>query len=314
MIEFLKPTSTELLELKQPEKNIWINLVHPDEKEVVELSKILDLKVQDFEDLKLDIESISDDDEIPIYEKKDNGFIFMIIKTPQDSTGSLNQDYVTVPLGIIITKDYVVTIVSKKNTVINRMKQKTFAFDRIYFTLRLLLVTSRSYLYFLKEVNRRLKKIEHSLELDQNNKEIADLLDIQKSLVYFNTSIINNQILFEKIFRTSMFIKSKKNKEIIDDLLDENRQAMQTTQIYSDNITHTLTVVSSIISNNLNRIVKFLTSVSIVIAIPTLVASLYGMNVPLPLQTNPKAFILVLTISVIVSVLIGVFLWKRKLF
>jgi len=89
---------------------------------------------------------------------------------------------------------------------------------------------------------------------------------------------------------------------------------MHTTQIYSDNITHTLTVVSSIISNNLNRIVKFLTSVLIVIAILTLVASLYGMNVPLPLQTNPKAFIIVLTISVIVSVAIDVFLWKRKLF
>lgn len=314
MMEILSFTKKGIQEIKVVKKNTWINLYNPSENDLLKLSKILKLREKDFEDLKKDIESISDDDEIPLFEQKKYGLSFFIIKTPQEATGSFDQDYMTIPLGIILTNDFVVTISYRKNSVISRMKLKKFEFSSLYFTLRLFLASSRSYLYFLKLIDKRLRKLEDKLETKQNNTEMSYLLDIQKSLVYFNTSLINNQILYEKISRIEYFVKDDVNKEIMQDVIDENRQAMQTTQIYSDNIKHTLTVISSMISNNLNRIVKFLTSMSIIIAIPTLVASLYGMNVDLPFQSDPSAFSIILAISLIVSVGIGLFLWRKRLF
>jgi len=314
MIEYLKTTSDGLKEFKKPIKNTWINLVNPDDKEIILLSKIIGVKEDDFEDFKNDIQSLSDKEEIPMYEKKDNGDLFLIIRTPQESTGTSGQDYITIPLGIIYTKNYVATICYYKNNVIERTKNKKFKFTSIYFILRLMLASSKSYLYFLKEIDRRLKKLEHKLEESQRNTEMVDLLDIQKSLVYFNTSLINNHILFEKISRSKMFTSNEDNEDIIDDLLDENKQAIQTSQIYSDNITHTISVLSSMISNNLNRTVKFLTSLSIIVAIPTLIASLYGMNIGLPFQNSAVAFWIVICISILFSTIIGIFLWKKRLF
>ena len=209
MIEYLKTTSDGLKQFKKPIKNTWINLVNPDDKEIILLSKIIGIKEDDFDDFKNDIQSLSDKEEIPMYEKKDNGNLFSIIRTPQESTGTSGQDYITIPLGIIYSKKYVATICYSKNTVIERMKLKKFNFNEIYFILRLMLASSRSYLFFLKEIDRRLKKLEHKLEESQRNTEMVDLLDIQKSLVYFNTSLINNHILFERISRSKIFTEKK---------------------------------------------------------------------------------------------------------
>jgi magnesium transporter len=314
MLEILSFTKKGIQEIKFAKKNCWINLYNPTENDLLKISKILKLKEKDYKDLKKDIDSISDDYEIPLFEQKKYNVDFFIIKTPQEATGSFDQDYMTIPLGLILTNSLVITISYRKNNVISRMKTKNLTFSPIYFTLRLFLAISKSYLYYLKLIDKRLRKIEASLESKQSNEEMSNLLDIQKSLVFFNTSIINNQILFEKISRHDYFTKDEENKEIMQEILDENRQAMQTTQIYSDNIKHTLNVISSMISNNLNRIVKFLTSVSIIIAIPTLVASLYGMNVLLPFQNDPFAFTLIMIMSIIISVGIGLFLWHKKLF
>ncbi len=314
MIEYFRITQDGLKEFIKPIKNSWIHLTNPDDKEIILLSKIIGVTEDNFDDFNNDIQSLSDTEEIPMFERKDNSILFIIIRTPQESTGTSGQDYLTIPLGIIYSKNYVATICYSKNTVIERMKFKKFKFNEIYFILRFMLASSRSYLYFLKEIDRRLKKLEHKLEESQRNTEMVNLLDIQKSLVYFNTSLINNHILFERISRSKLFTSTEDNEDIISDLLDENKQAIQTTQIYSDNITHTLTVISSMISNNLNRIVKFLTSMSIVVAIPTLIASLYGMNIGLPFQNSPAAFWIIIFFSIIFSTIIGIFLWKKKLF
>ncbi|NCP97665.1 magnesium transporter CorA family protein, partial [archaeon] len=273
------------------------------------------IKKKDFEDLKQDILSLSDEEEIPLFDLKNDGLIFIIIKTPEETHYRADKEYDTVPLGIILTKEIVVTISFKKNNnTILRMKEKKYTFNTVYFTLRLMLTSTKSYLYFLKLINKKLKRIEDVLERHPTNKEMSHLLDVQKSLVYFNTSLTNNYILFEKVSRSSIFLQTSENEDLISDLLDETKQAIQTNNIYSDNLKHTLNVVSSLISNNLNRIVKFLTSMSIIIAIPTLVASLYGMNVILPFQDNPSAFIFILLISFVISVVIGLFLWYKKLF
>lgn len=315
MIEYFKPTLTGLKTFKKVQSESWIHLSNPTEADIEKLSKILKIKKKDFEDLKQDILSLSDEEEIPLFDLKNDGLIFIIIKTPEETYYRADKEYDTVPLGIILTKEIVVTISFKKNNnTILRMKEKKYDFNTVYFTLRLMLTSTKSYLYFLKLINKKLKRIEDVLERHPTNKEMSHLLDVQKSLVYFNTSLTNNYILFEKVSRSSIFLQTTENEDLIADLLDETKQAIQTNNIYSDNLKHTLNVVSSLISNNLNRIVKFLTSMSIIIAIPTLVASLYGMNVILPFQDNPSAFLFILLISFIVSMGIGLFLWHKKLF
>jgi len=315
MIEYFKPTLTGLKTFKKVQSESWIHLSNPTEADIEKLSKILKIKKKDFEDLKQDILSLSDEEEIPLFDLKNDGLIFIIIKTPEETHYRADKEYDTVPLGIILTKEIVVTISFKKNNnTILRMKEKKYTFNTVYFTLRLMLTSTKSYLYFLKLINKKLKRIEYVLERHPTNKEMSHLLDVQKSLVYFNTSLTNNYILFEKVSRSSIFLQTSENEDLISDLLDETKQAIQTNNIYSDNLKHTLNVVSSLISNNLNRIVKFLTSMSIIIAIPTLVASLYGMNVILPFQDNPSAFIFILLISFVISVVIGLFLWYKKLF
>jgi magnesium transporter len=315
MIEYFKPTLTGLKTFKKVQSESWIHLSNPTEADIEKLSKILKIKKKDFEDLKQDILSLSDEEEIPLFDLKNDGLIFIIIKTPEETHYKADKEYDTVPLGIILTKEIVVTISFKKNNnTILRMKEKKYDFNTVYFTLRLMLTSTKSYLYFLKLINKKLKRIEDVLERHPTNKEMSHLLDVQKSLVYFNTSLTNNYILFEKVSRSSIFLQTTENEDLIADLLDETKQAIQTNNIYSDNLKHTLNVVSSLISNNLNRIVKFLTSMSIIIAIPTLVASLYGMNVILPFQDNPSAFLFILLISFIVSMGIGLFLWHKKLF
>ncbi len=315
MIEYFKPTLTGLKTFKKVQSESWIHLSNPTEADIEKLSKILKIKKKDFEDLKQDILSLSDEEEIPLFDLKNDGLIFIIIKTPEETHYRADKEYDTVPLGIILTKEIVVTISFKKNNnTILRMKEKKYDFNTVYFTLRLMLTSTKSYLYFLKLINKKLKRIEDVLERHPTNKEMSHLLDVQKSLVYFNTSLTNNYILFEKVSRSSIFLQTSENEDLIADLLDETKQAIQTNNIYSDNLKHTLNVVSSLISNNLNRIVKFLTSMSIIIAIPTLVASLYGMNVILPFQESPSAFLFILLISFIVSMGIGLFLWHKKLF
>ncbi|MDD4049815.1 MAG: magnesium transporter CorA family protein [Candidatus ainarchaeum sp.] len=315
MIEYFKPTLTGLKTFKKVQSESWIHLSNPTEADIEKLSKILKIKKKDFEDLKQDILSLSDEEEIPLFDLKNDGLIFIIIKTPEETHYRADKEYDTVPLGIILTKEIVVTISFKKNNnTILRMKEKKYDFNTVYFTLRLMLTSTKSYLYFLKLINKKLKRIEDVLERHPTNKEMSHLLDVQKSLVYFNTSLTNNYILFEKVSRSSIFLQTTENEDLIADLLDETKQAIQTNNIYSDNLKHTLNVVSSLISNNLNRIVKFLTSMSIIIAIPTLVASLYGMNVILPFQESPSAFLFILLISFIVSMGIGLFLWHKKLF
>jgi len=315
MIEYFKPTLTGHKTFKKVQSESWIHLSNPTEADIEKLSKILKIKKKDFEDLKQDILSLSDEEEIPLFDLKNDGLIFIIIKTPEETHYRADKEYDTVPLGIILTKEIVVTISFKKNNnTILRMKEKKYTFNTVYFTLRLMLTSTKSYLYFLKLINKKLKRIEDVLERHPTNKEMSHLLDVQKSLVYFNTSLTNNYILFEKVSRSSIFLQTSENEDLISDLLDETKQAIQTNNIYSDNLKHTLNVVSSLISNNLNRIVKFLTSMSIIIAIPTLVASLYGMNVILPFQDNPSAFIFILLISFVISVVIGLFLWYKKLF
>src|SRR5574343_1180237 len=285
MIEILKFSEQGLQHLERPVKDAWINVVNPDAYEVKYLAEICKVKEVDYQEFKDDINSLQDMEEIPFMEKYRQEY-FIITRTPHklkntdpESKYKSAVEYITIPLGIMINKDYIITISFRDNENVDTLKTKKFKHEKALVLLRLLLVSSKTYIKYLKEIDAKIKTIEEKFESVQRNKEISDLLDLKKSLVYFNTSLKSDQILLEKIARNKDFVNSEDDKDVIDDVIDENKQAIVVTAIYKNIISDATDLFNSVTSNNLNKTVKLLTSITVVIAIPTMIAGIYGMNV-----------------------------------
>lgn len=298
----------------------WIDLNSPTDEEILELNPVVEIP----EDI---IFSIRDADEVPKVEKYDD-FQFILIQTPRISTeeeeeDSLSGDYSVTPLGIIYTNDHLITLCEGKNDVLNylKLKLKNFQKNKIIntenipqFILKLLLFSSKVYLRYLKVINHKIRIAQANLEKSPKNEEIIHLMDLEKTLVYFSTSLHSNQIVIEKLAKRKFFTSTEDNEELVEDILDENKQAVATVRIYGQIISHISSGFSSVISNNLNETVKLLTSITIILMIPTLIASIYGMNVELPFQHFPQAFTIVMVFSIFLSLLgIAVF-FRKKLF
>jgi magnesium transporter len=305
MIEILKPTEDKLQVLCTPENDCWVNVVSPTEDEIAQVKKIINVPEELFHSLK-------DIDEVPTILPLED-FTFIIIRTPHNNH-EIDLEYYTVPLGIFITGKLVMTVCYFENDTIAKLKTKKFAFRKSQLVFRLLLVSARLYLSYLNEINKKIYTIESDLEKTQKNKAIMNLLELQKDLVYFSTSLKSNEILIERIAKDAILIKSVDDKRLIEKVIDENAQAIEMTSIYSNILTSTMDAFTSIISNNLNIVIKLLTSITIVVALPTLIASVYGMNVKLPFQDNPYAFLIVMGFSFTASFLCVFLLWKKNLF
>lgn len=320
MIEILKFSEQGLQHLERPVKDAWINVVNPDAYEVKYLAEICKVKEVDYQEFKDDINSLQDMEEIPFMEKYRQEY-FIITRTPHklkntdpESKYKSAVEYITIPLGIMINKDYIITISFRDNENVDILKTKKFKHEKALVLLRLLLVSSKTYIKYLKEIDAKIKTIEEKFESVQRNKEISDLLDLKKSLVYFNTSLKSDQILLEKIARNKDFVNSEDDKDVIDDVIDENKQAIVVTAIYKNIISDATDLFNSVTSNNLNKTVKLLTSITVVIAIPTMIAGIYGMNVPLPFDTHPQAFLVIMGIITLFSFIGILYLWKNDMF
>ncbi len=306
MLEILKLSKGKFETLDKPVKGSWINVILPVEEDIERLKSIVDVP-------KDILSTLMDLEEIPMIERY-NGFTFVIIRTPQKTQNNQNLGYFTIPLGIIMSDKYLITICFSKNDVVDKMKTLKFDTNGIEPVLKMLLASSIIYMNYLKEINKKINAIENELEKTTKNKEIMRLLNVEKSLVYFTTSLKSNQILVERLAKNNEIMKIKKNEELIDDILDENKQAIEMSEIYSNILSSMTDTFTSIISNNLNTILKILASITIVLMIPTLIASIYGMNIDLPFQNSPHAFTITMVASIVFS-LIGFFvLWRKELF
>ncbi len=319
MIEFLKFSEHSVQYLENPTKDAWINVVNPNADEIKYLADICKITAADYNEFKDDINSLQDMEEIPFMEKYKQEY-FIITKTPHklkpsdpESRYMSAVEYITIPLGIMINKDYIITICFRENENIDILKTKKFKHKKSLVLLKLLLVSSKIYLQYLKEIDRKIKTIEENLEIAQKSKELSDLLDLKKSLVYFNTSLKSDQILIEKIARNKDFVKTIDDRDVINDVIDENRQAIVTTAIYKNIITDNTDLFNSLTNNNLNQTMKLLTSITLVIAIPTMIAGIYGMNIPLPFANNQHAFLIIISIILLFSLFAMLVLWKHDM-
>lgn len=308
-------------EVNEYRKGNWINMVSPSEDEIKEVCENLNIQ-EDFIRYALDFEEKARID----MEEDDDTTLFIIdvpiIEKEKASEGDeeTNYIYTTMPLGMIVVRDdYFITVSLKKNKIIeelesgiksNRLKNiQTYKKSRLL--LHILYKNSSYYLTLLKRINRETEIAESVLKSSMRNKELLKLLSLDKSLVYLTTSLKSNEIVMEKTLRGKVIKLYEEDEDILDDAIIENKQAIEMSRIYSEILNGTMDAYASIISNNLNVVMKFLTSITIVISIPTLIASFWGMNVPVPLQDNPYGFVILLIFSFVVG-LVSMFWLKKK--
>jgi len=180
--------------------------------------------------------------------------------------------------------------------------------------LQILSRAATVYLNYLKKINRQTTEIENRLHKSMKNEELINLLDFEKSLVYFSTSLRSNELVMDRLYRSGLLTKFEEDEDFLEDLIIENKQALEMTNIHSNILSSMMDAFASVISNNLNMVMKFLTSVTIILMIPTLIASIYGMNIRLPFARSSHAFAITIGASIMLS-LIGVFIFiKRKWF
>ena len=226
--------------------------------------------------------------------------------------------YTTLPLGIVMTDEAIVTVCLKDSPVVQdfvcgRVKE-FYTYKKTRFILQLLYRIAGKYLQYLRQIDRASVRVQKELENSMRNRELLQLLALEKSLVYFSTSLKANEIVMEKLMRMAAIKKYPDDADLLEDVIIENKQAIEMCAIYRDILSGTMEAFSSVISNHLNVVMKFLTSVTIVISVPTIIASLWGMNVPgLPFAQNPWGFAIVCVLSVVISCVVALIMAKRKL-
>lgn len=295
------------VELTQAEKGCWINVVNPDPHEIAVLHDEYHIP----EDV---LQDILDVDERPRLEIDDQ-WSLIILRIPVQSHNN-GIPFHTVPLGIFITENSTISVCGTENDVLPSQQPSLYrehyqqVNETINFILRLFLNSAKLYLKYLKQINQQINVIEKDLEKSIRNKELHRLLKMEKCLVYFTTSLKSNEILLAKLKGSKLMKVDEVIEDLLEDAIIENKQAADTAQIYSDIQSGMMDAFASVISNNLNVVMKRLTSVSIILMIPTLVASIYGMNVPNFLEGNVWAFPGILLGSFILAY-IGVLVFRR---
>ena len=286
--------------------NCWVNVECPDHDDFQFLTRELNVPESFLED-------IADADERPRTETEGN-WLLTILRIPMQS----NQPqipFITVPIGIITNNEIIVSVCYHHTELlpdfIQHTRRKSIGVNnKLDLILRLIYSSAVWFLKYLKQINNEVANAEKELEKSIRNEDLLRLMKLQKTLVYFDTSIRGNEVLIgrlKNIFQNTGML----DMELLDDAVIELRQAYNTVNIYSDILTGTMDAFASIISNNVNDIMKRMTSLSITLMIPTVIASFYGMNVDIHLDAFPHAFIFIVLLSAAISA--GMFVWFRRI-
>jgi magnesium transporter len=298
-----------LVQVSRFERNTWINVISPSQEEIEKLINYYRVPSEFITDI-LDIDERS-------RSEVEGRWLMIILRIPVHSqTNGL--PFYTVPLGVLISHNLIVTICNNDNEVVrellfNPKYRNLKLIDKANFVLQLFFCSATSFLRYLKDINRMTNQIEQDLLKSSRNKELHNLLKMEKCLVYFVTSLKSNELLLYKLQRSKLVNLDEIDEDLLEDVITENKQAIEMSNIYSDIQSGMMDAFASVVSNNLNVVMKQLTSITIILMIPTLVASIYGMNVPNFMEDNPYAFFIILIMSVAFTTL-GVLIFRKRKF
>lgn len=303
------PSKLERLENLQP--GCWINIVAPTEQELMLIQKKTDAPM-DF------LRAALDDEETSRLEIEDDN-ILIIVDIPFTEMEDNALSYDTYPLAIIHTKKEIITVCLKNSKIITDFiegKVKTFfTFKRSRFILQVLYKVATYYLLYLRQIDKKSVMIEKKIHKSLKNKELIQLLSLEKSLVYFSTSLKSNEITLEKMLKLEVMQKYPEDQDVLEDVIIENKQAIEMATIYSDILGGTMDAFASIISNNVGSVIKFLTTIIIVLLTAILVSNLFGMNFSnIPFASYKYGFPALSAISIAAVLIISIIIYRKEMF
>lgn len=302
-----------IAELDQFEPDVWVNLISPNMEELTEVSEKYDIDLAD-------VRAALDEEESSRVQLED-GYTLILVDIPLEEIRNAQKAYTTIPLGILLVKDAIITVCGEDTVVLNYFyKNRMRGFStkkRIRFVYQILLRATNLYQSLLRVIDKKRSEIEKRIGTETTeDKDLITLHELETNLVYFATSLSANKVVLERLTRYERIKTYPEDKDLLDDVIVENRQAIEMTNIYKDIIHGTRDLVSTIINNRLNDVMKFLTSITLVMAIPTIISGIYGMNVSgkwMPLSDTPYGFYIICAITVVVCLVALVILKRRKM-
>ncbi|MEW6239962.1 MAG: magnesium transporter CorA family protein [Chloroflexota bacterium] len=312
MITNYKTGEQGLIRLEQAVTGAWVNVVDPTPDEIKYLTEELEI-FPDLINYSLDLDEMA-----RIERDEDEGYTFILLRIPHFQGENVDVPYATIPLGIIIVDGIIVTICRYETDILRPLLNGKYRHlrtgKRYRFVLYVFLEAASRYLAHLRDINKTTEAIEDKLQKSTRNREVLELVKYQKSLTYFATALRSNEVMMERVQRMRLFNQYEEDQELLEDVITENQQAIQMTSIATEILAGMMDAFASIISNNLNGVMKVLAALTIIFNLPTIVASFYGMNVKLPGEDNPLAFLTVFGIAIGLTAIATFVFYKRDWF
>lgn len=313
MVRIFKTIEGAIHEIQEPQEDCWIAMTNPTATEIFEMSERFGIEVDD-------LRAPLDEEERSRIEVEDN-YTLILVDVPMIEERNDKDWYGTIPLGIIVTKKMIFTVCLEDTQVLTRFMEgrvrNFFTYMKTRFILQILYRNATMYLHYLRIIDKKSEEVEEKLQESTKNKELIELLELEKSLVYFTTSLRSNEIVLEKLLKVERIKQYPDDTDLLEDVIIENKQAIEMANVYSGILSGMTDAFASIVSNNLNIVMKFLATVTIVMSIPTMIFSAYGMNVNLkgmPFASHPEGFAIVIVLSLLLSLIVAFIFSKKNLF
>lgn len=313
VIRMFRTSEGAIHEIQEPQDGCWIALTNPTATEIFEISEQFQIEVDD-------LRAPLDEEERSRIEVEDD-YTLILVDVPMIEERNDKDWYGTIPLGIIVTDKMIFTICLEDTQVLTRFMEgrvrNFFTYMKTRFILQILYRNASMYLRYLRIIDKKSEQVEEKLHLSPRNQELIELLELEKSLVYFTTSLRSNEAVLEKLIKVESIKKYPEDTELLEDVIIENTQAIEMANIYSGILRSMMDAFASVISNNLNDVMKILSVITIVMSIPTIIFSAYGMNLNaagMPFSGTQWGFLIVILISIALSVIAAIVLSKKKYF
>ncbi len=309
MIRIFKTMDGKVVQLPEIENNTWVALTNPTLDELKFISQQYNI---DLDDLR----SPLDEEERSRIEVEEN-YTLIVLDIPVTEERKNKEYFYTIPFGIIFQDDIIFTICLEDTPVLGvfmdgRMRGVN-TYKRTRLLYKMLYHNATMYLQYLRIIDKKSEEVEKKLHISQRNQELIEMLELEKSLVYITTSLRGNELVLERLMRNTSIPRYEEDEELLEDVIIENKQAIEMAKIYSDILSGTMDAYASVISNNLNIVMKFLSVVTIVLTVPTIVTSAFGMNVGgIPLSDHPLGFWIIVGVCLLLTLITGIVIGKNK--
>ena len=309
MLDFFMTNDTLIRRIDEPEEGCWIRLTDPTQAETEYIADRFEMDIAD-------VRAALDDEESSRISLEDN-YTLILVDIPSAEVRNKRRGYTTIPLGILLKEGYIITVCSEETTVLTPFVDRhvrTFSTKKqMRFTYQILYNVCMRYQALLRAIDKKRTELEEGIGEGMKDSDLVDLHELESNLVYFATSLRANGVVLDRLTRYGRLRRYEEDDELLEDVIIENKQAIEMTSIYRDIINGTRELMSSVISNRLNEVMKVLTSITIVMSIPTIIGGLWGMNVPVPLAHAPFAFAIICLVTLGICLVTLLLLRKRKM-